>query len=164
MHVVIKSDTVNTRGSRNVIKGNIELLKGFDFNANAPFSATLTAPFRATIDRSSGLTKINMPAFVPADMLKAPEGATHFKIVSGGAVLNFADETTVVDVQESDMLPWDNKPTVVIDLVNSLPVDVPYPIFQLLGVQFFQYVNSDYYSLSNGTYNALNLVGILKGE
>jgi len=78
MHVVIKSDTVNTRGSRNVIKGNIELLKGFDFNANAPFSATLTAPFRATIDRSSGLTKINMPAFVPADMLKAPEGATHF--------------------------------------------------------------------------------------
>ena len=164
MHDVIKSDTASARGSRNVSKGNIELLKGFDFNANAPFSATLTAPFRADIDRSSGLVKINMPAFVPADMIKAPEGATHFKIVSGGAVIRFSDETSVVDIQESAILPWDNKPTAVINLANSLPVDVPDPIFQLLGIQFYQQVNGDYYSLSNGAYNALSLVGILKGE
>ncbi|HWJ28477.1 MAG TPA: hypothetical protein VNS32_18165 [Flavisolibacter sp.] len=162
MHDVIKSDSTSARGSRSVSNGNVELLKGFDFNANAHFSATVTAPFSNVIDRSSGVIKTNIPAFVPTDMIKAPQGATHYKIVSGGAVLNFATETSTVDIQESAVLPWDNKLTADLNLVNTLPVDVSEPIFQLLGIQFFQQINGEYYSLSNGTFNALNLAGVLK--
>lgn len=44
---VIQADVINTRGKRNVIDGEAELLTGFDFNTHARLSTTLFAPFTA---------------------------------------------------------------------------------------------------------------------
>src|SRR5687768_3707590 len=48
---VIRADATSARGQRNVIDGEAELLKGFEFNNRARLKATFYAPFTANIDR-----------------------------------------------------------------------------------------------------------------
>ena len=86
---VIQADTVSERGLRNVIDGEAELLFGFEFNIRGKLGTSLYAPFVAAIDRVSGEIKVDMASFVPANMIAAPSGTTHFKIISGGAEVDF---------------------------------------------------------------------------
>ena len=78
MMKVIQADAVNERGLRNVIDGEAELLEGFDFNVNGKLGTTLYAPFTGAINRVTGELVVTIPAFVPANMVAAPGGSTHF--------------------------------------------------------------------------------------
>ncbi|HLG39643.1 MAG TPA: hypothetical protein VI461_08240, partial [Chitinophagaceae bacterium] len=89
---VIQEDAINARGFRNVIDGEAELLQGFDFNINGKLGTTLYAPFTAVIDRVAGTLTANLPAFVPLNMIAAPGGTTHFRIISAGAEIDFENE------------------------------------------------------------------------
>lgn len=157
---VIQEDTTNPRGLRNVIDGEAELLEGFEFNISGKLGTTLYAPFTATIDRVAGTLTANIPAFVPINMLAAPGGSTHFKIVSAGAEVDFENETFVMDSQATAVLPWDATATAVINLVNTVTANSTKPLFLALGIEFYQEVNGQMYPLKNGAYNALALVKV----
>lgn len=157
---VIQADVTSVRGLRNVIDGEAELLEGFEFNVNAPLGTTLYAPFTATANRVTGALDVNLPAFIPANLIAAPSGATHFKIVSAGAEVDFTNETFVTDTQETGILPWDQAATAVINLSNGVTANSTHPLFLLLGVQFFQEVNGAKYPLKNGAFNALQIVKV----
>ena len=157
---VIQEDTTNPRGLRNVIDGEAELLEGFEFNISGKLGTTLYAPFTATIDRVAGTLTANIPAFVPINMLAAPGGSTHFKIVSAGAEVDFENETFVMDSQATAVLPWDATATAVINLANTVTANSTKPLFLALGIEFYQEVNGQMYPLKNGAYNALALVKV----
>jgi len=157
---VIQADATNPRGQRNVIDGEAELLKDFDFNKNSKLGTTLFAPYVPTIDRVTGAITVNIPSFIPGNMVAAPSGATHFKIVSAGAEINFENETYVVDTQETAILPLDNVATAVINLANAVTPNSTSPLFLALGVMFYQEVNGGQYSLKNSAYNSLSLVDV----
>ncbi|MGN6618894.1 MAG: hypothetical protein ACTHJ5_17095 [Ilyomonas sp.] len=157
---VIQEDVTNTRGQRNVIDGEAELLEGFEFNINGKLGTTLYAPYTATINRVTGDLAVNIPAFVPLNMIAAPGGATHFKIVSAGAEVDFENETFVVDTSASAVLPWDTTATAVLSLSNSVTANSTAPLFVVLGVEFYQEVNSQMYPLKNGAFNALAIVKV----
>jgi hypothetical protein len=157
---VIQEDVTNTRGLRNVIDGEAELLQGFEFNITGKLGTTLYAPFTATIDRVAGTITANLAAFVPANMIAAPGGTTHFKIISAGAEVDFENETFVVDTQATAVLPWDNNPTAVINLANAVTANSTHPLFLVLGIEFYQEVNGVMYPLKNGAYNALSIVNV----
>ena len=157
---VIHEDTTNARGLRNVIDGEAELLEGFDFNINGKLGTTLYAPFTAVIDRVAGTLTANVPAFVPLNMIAAPGGTTHFKIVSAGAEVDFENENFVVDSKETGILPWDANATAVINQVNAVTANSAHPLFLALGIQFYQQVNGQMYPLKNGAFNALALVKV----
>ena len=89
---VIQEDATNPRGQRNVIDGEAELLAGFEFNISGKLGTTIYAPYTSTIDRVAGTLAVNIPAFVPLNMIAAPGGSTHFKIVSAGAEVDFENE------------------------------------------------------------------------
>jgi hypothetical protein len=40
---------------------------------------------------------VDIPSFIPANMLVAPSGAMHYKIISGGADIDFGNEVFTVD-------------------------------------------------------------------
>lgn len=160
MMKVIKADATSTRGQRNVIDGEAELLRGFDFNANASMEGTLTAPFTATINRVTGELTATVPPFRPDEFLKSPTGATHFKIVSLGAEIDFTNETFVEDHNESAMFPCNEIPTTAVSHVNQVPANSTHPLFLLMGFQFYQLVAGKYYPLKAGAYNALKLVEV----
>lgn len=157
---VIHEDTTNPRGQRNVIDGEAELLEGFEFNINGKLGNTLYAPFTGTIDRVAGTLTANVPAFVPINMIAAPGGTTHFKIVSAGAEVDFENETFVMDSQATAVLPWDATATAVINLANAVTANSTHPLFLALGIEFYQQVNGQMYPLKNGAYNALALVKV----
>lgn len=160
MMKVIKADATSNRGLRNVVDGEAELLQGFDFNSNAVLSTTLYAKYTGAIDRVTGLLDVNIPAFVPANDVVVPDGATHYKIVSAGAEVDFENGTYTEAHSETAILPWDANPVAAITLSNAVTANSTHPLFLLLGIQFFQQVNGKNYPLKNGTYNALSLVKV----
>ena len=157
---VIQEDVTNPRGQRNVIDGEAELLEGFEFNISGKLGTTLYAPFTGTIDRVAGTLTANIPAFVPINMLAAPGGSTHFKIVSAGAEVDFENETFVIDTQATAVLPWDSAATAVINLINAVTANSTHPLFLALGIEFYQEVNGQMYPLKNGAFNPLSLVKV----
>ena len=157
---VIQADDVNDRGMRNVIDGEAELLIGFEFNLRGKLGTSLYAPFTATIDRASGDISVNIPAFVPADMLAAPSGTSHYKIISAGVSVDFENESYEVDRSESIILPWDSTVSAAIDHINTVSPASVNPLFMVLGIEYFQEVNGSMYPLKNGAYNPLSLVQV----
>ncbi len=157
---VVQEDAVNPRGQRNVIDGEAELLEGFEFNISGKLGTTLYAPYTSTIDRVAGTLVVSIPAFVPLNMIAAPGGSTHFKIVSAGAEVDFENETFIVATSETAVLPWDTTATAVINLSNAVTANSTHPLFLALGIEFYQEVNGQMYPLKNGAYNALALAKV----
>lgn len=160
---VIQADTTSERGLRNVIDGEAELLLGFEFNIRGKLGSTLFAPFEANIDRVSGEITVDIESFVPANMIAAPGGTTHYKIISGGAEIDFEAETYVIATSETAISPWDGVATASINLENLVTANSTKPLFLALGVEFFQEINGQMYSLKNGAYNPLSIVKVDSG-
>ena len=157
---VIQADLTNERGLRNVIDGEAELLVGFEFNIGGKLGTTLFAPFVGAIDRVTGEITVDLASFIPANMIAAPSGTTHFKIISAGAEIDFEAEVFVTTNSETAILPWDVTPTVAINHLNAVTPDSTKPLFLALGVEFYQEVNGRMYPLKNGSYNPLALVQV----
>jgi hypothetical protein len=157
---VIKADKLSARGLRNVIDGEAELLKGFEFNGKSQLGTTLNVPFTAGINRATGELAINIPSFVPVNNLAVPESATHYKIISAGSAVDFEKGSYVTDIKSSDILPWDAAATAALNLVSIVPANSAKPLFLALGVEFYQSVNGTMYPMKSGVYNALSLVDV----
>jgi hypothetical protein len=157
---VIKADAVNPRGFRNVIDGEAELLKGFEFNENSKLGTTFFVAFTSTINRISGEMTINLPPFKPTDGVAAPAGATHFKIISAGVEIDFEKSTYVVASSASADLLWNTEETSIISLLNTVTPNSTHPLFLALGIEFFQLVNGINYPLSNGAFNTLSMINV----
>jgi hypothetical protein len=157
---VIQADLTNERGLRNVIDGEAELLVGFEFNIGGKLGTTLFAPFVGAIDRVTGEITVDLASFIPANMIAAPSGTTHFKIISAGAEIDFEAEVFVTENSETAILPWDMTPTVAINHLNTVTPNSTKPLFLALGVEFYQEVNGRMYPLKNGSYNPLALVQV----
>lgn len=157
---VIQADKSSSRGLRNVVDGEAELLLGFEFNVNSQLNSTLFASYAPSINRATGELNVTIPAFVPLEKITAPLGATHFRIMSAGAEVDFEKQSSNVKLSSTDQLPWNATATPDINLVNGMAANSPHPLFLVLGIEFFQQVNNSMYSLKNGTFNALSLVGV----
>jgi hypothetical protein len=160
---VIQADTTSDRGLRNVIDGEAELLFGFEFNIRGKLGTTLFAPFVATIDRVAGEIKVDLASFIPANMIAAPSGTTHYKIISGGAEIDFEAETYVVATSETAILTWDGIATAPINQVNAVTANSTKPLFLALGVEFYQEINGQMYPLKNGAFNPLSIAKVDSG-
>src|SRR5690606_27712470 len=62
---VIKADTVNERGQRQVLGENTSILKGFSFNSKASLDNTFFVALDQSIDRATGTISVSLPAFDP---------------------------------------------------------------------------------------------------
>ena len=155
---VIKTDTVNERGSRTIQDGNISLIQGFEFNTNGKLGSTLFADYKASFDRTAGEAVLVVPPFAPKVRIAAPAGTTHFKVLMGLAELNFEAETSKFESDETAILPYDSADTANIDLLVAIDAASTQPVIQVMGIEFYQEVNGQMYPLKNGSYNALAVI------
>jgi hypothetical protein len=160
---VIQADMISERGLRNVIDGEAELLVGFEFNVRGKLGTSLFAPFVANIDRVAGEITVTLDPFVPANMIAAPSGTTHFKIISAGAEIDFEAETFIEMHSETAIMPWDGTATLPISQTNEVTAASTKPLFLALGIEFYQEVNGQMYPLKNGAFNPLSLVKVDSG-
>ena len=157
---VLQADVTSLRGLRNVIDGEAELLAGFEFNIRGKLGTSFFAPFTGAIDRVTGDITVEVEPFVPTNMIAAPMGTTHFKFISAGAEIDFEAATFVETHSETAILPWDALPTLAISQVNPVSAASTKPLFLALGIEFYQEVNGQMYTLKNGAYNPLALVKV----
>ncbi|WP_303317201.1 hypothetical protein Q4Q34_02035 [Flavivirga abyssicola] len=157
---IVKTDATNTRGLRTVQDGTLSLLENFEFNLNGKLGSTLYAAFTKAFDRASGDATLGLAAFSPTVRIAAPIGTTHFKIVMGASELDFVNETSTFENDETAILPYTAANTAAIALTASLTANSTLPVIQVLGIEFYQEVNGQMYTLKNGTYNALAIVTI----
>lgn len=157
---VIKADATSTRGQRNVIDGETELLEGFEFNINAKLGTTIFAPYTVTINRVGGELSVNIPGFLPINLIAAPAGTTHFKIFSAGSEIDFENNLAVTDAHETSVIEWNSTLTPFFDMINIVTPNSTHPLFVLVGIQFYQQVNGAMYPLRNGAFNALAIVKV----
>jgi len=157
---VIKADSTSQRGQRNVIDGEADLLKGFEFNVNAKLYGSFLAPFAAAIERTTGKLSVAIPAFVPEDTIEIPPAATHFMLNSIGAEIDFESGTYVVNNASSPQIVIGPQTQAAISLENAVTAASTHPLFLGFGINFYQQVNSLFYPLKNGFFNALALVEV----
>lgn len=157
---VIKTDAINPRGARNVIDGEAALLQEFEFNINSKLGTTLYAPYTSAIDRVTGILSVEIPPFIPMNMIATAIGTTHFRIHAAGAEIDFEANKYVVDTNSTAELPVNNVLTEAITLSNTVPANSTHPLFLVLGIEFLQEVNQSMYPLKNGTFNPLCLVKV----
>ena len=141
-----------------MLDAELRLQEGFEFNIYGKLGTTLYAPYTTTVSRVDGSLTVDIPSFVPQNMIAAPEGASHFKIVSAGAEVDFENNTYKVATNVSDLLAWDTTATTVINLSSTLGAGSTLPFFLVLGIEFYQEVNGEEYPLKNGSFNALSIV------
>ena len=157
MMKVVKADSTSTRGLRNVVDGEAEMLQQFEFNANAQLSTTLFAQYTPNINRTSGAVSITVPPFTPLTGIVAPDGATHFKLMAAASEIDFEAKNFVTDSADTGNLPINSVPTAIITLATTLPAASTHPLFLVFGIQFSQLVNGIEYPLKNGAFNALTV-------
>lgn len=161
---VVKSDTTNKRGERNVSQGDLSILKGFEFNVHGQLNTTIYAPYTTNIDTENGEAIVNIPAFIPQESFSAPAGTTHIRMLTAVSAVNFEEESFNLGTAESNDIAIGPQTEDEFTLTASFPAGDTEPVFLLFGIEFLQEVNGMMYALNNGAYNALALVEIFEPE
>lgn len=157
---VLHADEVSNRGERNVLDGETELFRGFEFNAGCALSATLFAPYTTNIDRVTGAVTVDVPAFPPGQGLAAPPTSTHVKISAIATEIDFLNEVFNSALASSAETALAEAATQPLALAMNLPPNSEHPIFLALCVEFLQFVNGKFYTLNNGGFNAMAMVAV----
>lgn len=160
LFAILKTDNTNPRGQRRVADGIIQMLNGFEFNEKGKLSSTLFAPMTYAIDRANAQATAS-GNLVPVNDIKAPAGATHYKLTHAALVIDLgmqdnyelAVATTAESPLDAVAVPVDLNAVYTIDPNNKV-------IMQLMLIEFYQQVNGSFYTLRNGSFNALRIVGV----
>ncbi|MDC8000118.1 hypothetical protein POV26_03650 [Aequorivita todarodis] len=157
---VIKSDALNERGKRTVQDGDMSLLKEFDFNEKGKLNTVFFSGYTPSFDRGTGVFDVAIDAFVPNETIDAPRGTTHIQLAAGVCALDFAGRNFEENHTFSPIIPWDQNLQAALNLSPTITGGGTLPVIQVIGVSFFQEVNGEMYSLRNGAFNALAIVGV----
>ena len=156
-------DQTEARGYRKIeISTQRNYLKGFEFDRNTSFNGIFNAPFTVAhdVDRASGT--IVVPAFNPMNLLNAPSGATHFRMIGALSVVSdfvynattnsydALDEVAneVNDIKYSaylDLYATTSPTTISNVLPNSVVPTTDSSVMQCIGIEFYQKVGTEYY-------------------
>lgn len=157
---VVKSDPVNGRGKRTVEDGDLSILKDFDFNDNSVLSAIFKAPVTVNYDRSLGIVTVDHPSFVPGEQIKAPVGATHFKLITGAGEYDFKNGVWLSKLSYSNLIPYNKIATGDISLSANITPDSDKAVFIFRGINYYEEVNGVQHLLTSGAFNALKIVEV----
>ena len=159
---VLMADPLNERGARTVNNGDLQQLQNFHFNARAGISDVLFVRCPMSFNRASGEVTVNIPAFVPRISLQNADGTTHFRILAAAAAVNFDTEQHEYAMQATAELPFNSDPTQATTLTLALPANSKDIVVAVLGIEYYQRVNSRSYALKSGKHNATSIVLVNK--
>jgi hypothetical protein len=158
MSAVLHMDQVHGHGARTVADGDMSLLNEFQFNVRTAVDETFHAPFTSSIDRVTGACKIIIPSNKPLEQIVPPQGATHFRLISAAAELDFLAPEKIVASASSGYLLLDNTATAALTLTSTVTVGSTLPIFLAFGIEFWKDTNGFKEAMRNGAYNAYGIV------
>ncbi|WP_312752547.1 hypothetical protein [Epilithonimonas hominis] len=161
-------DGTEARGYRKVeVSTQKNYLLGFEFNKNLSISGIFNAPYDIEPDAGRTSSDFIVAAFNPADLISAPSGSTHFRLINALAVLSdFSYNPTTGSYEPDDMvnneltniayspyIPLNAAyagSTITANLPGAPVLDNKVSVVQCIGIEFFQEVNGNYYPFASG--------------
>lgn len=163
MKDAINLDLVSVRGQRNVLDGEVSVFEGFNFNDMKSIASVVVVNFTALITRATGVCTISIPAFTPINDVDAPGGTTHFKIIGESSAINFETGEFDAMTAETAYLPLNATPLASQVLSMNLADNSTNPIFTGVAIEFYQFLNGDYYVLDNASYRVSSILKVDTG-
>ena len=158
---VVKSDTKNSSGQRNILDGDLNLLRGFEFNAKCPLSQVLGTAFQVSTDAEGSTLNLVLPALISPKKMPAHEDASHFRLVVGLAAIDFTSGTYQTILTHSEQMPIAGNFSRTIQAFCQLEELSPHPKFVVLGVAFSQQVKGGFEVLPDAAFNPLCLIEVV---
>ena len=134
--VLKKDNAPGIEGRQTVKDENMVHMLGFNFNDNVKLRVAFNVAYRTKIDRETGELTIKISTFNPSTAVRGPENATHFKIVSNGVAINFADGKSKRDAYESALYKLDSRAVESFTIVHQLEPGSTDLLAIVLGLQF----------------------------
>ena len=164
---IVSKDSVNVRGKRKVYNEHVESLQGFEFNGHSGFNKLFTAPYLLELlefDINEWYVNYYTTfAFVPADTILAPAGATHYRIMSAGGQIDFENDSYMIRTKPDLELPLNNDFASFHEAYQiDYEANANLPVFLMLRPVFYQEMNNRLYELKGNSYNAASLVFVKK--
>jgi hypothetical protein len=137
LHPIALSDTESEYGSRHVNKGNLPLLEGFDYNHELSLEMALPVRLEHCLNVATGTLKLSVPSCIVRRKKIFPAGATHFKIVSCAAAVDFDKHRFMNAIAESELLPL-SKQMAGVELEHSLSGKPGQVMVHTVGMVFYK--------------------------
>jgi hypothetical protein len=157
LRLIISQDTINDRGQRVVAPGSSAQLLGFNFNQGAGLGQSLFSPY--SIAASGATVTLSIPRLDSQVDVAAPTGATHYELLFGVASMNFDTKTYTSATVASPLgiLPLSGAVRTNVSQVATLPAAPTSDdlVLGVVGMNFYQQINSKYYPLNNNASNPL---------
>jgi len=166
-------DTVNPRGQRSILISTYgEVLQGLNFDENTNLAGIFNAPYTLTNTITRDSSTFTIAPFNPANLISAPAGATHFRLVNAITVMSdWVYNTThgkyeptdqnlsgLSDIQFSGYLDL-NAPVPITTITATLPgsptMTASVKVGNCIGIEFYQQVGTEYYLFASS--NALRI-------
>jgi hypothetical protein len=166
-------DQSEVRGRRAIlISTQRKYLAGLNFDKNTSFEGIFFAPFTLALTNTGERSSITLtvPPFHPADLVRAPAGATHFRLVNALSVISdfeYNDTTGVYEpiepaLNELSALLYTNyialDGTAVTGLTDAIAALAGTPaltdnvsVLASVGIEFYQYAGERYFPFSSGS-------------
>ncbi|WP_119079507.1 hypothetical protein [Chitinophaga alhagiae] len=157
---VIKSDLAHKRGSRRLPDGDTRLFHDFEFTPAGSFSNTMPVPFLHRVDRAAGTVSLEWPAYIPGEVVLAPEKATHYRLKLGAAVLHFENGKHTVSFTRSADMPLNVTPAVPQTLSVKIPVNTADPVFVALAIEFMEEEGHVRYPIRDSRFCLMKLAAV----
>lgn len=155
MYAAAAKDQVHEIGSRYAAAGDVSVFEGFEFGHELSLDWALPVSFVQGFNIASGSMKVEVPSYIARKRNGFPKAATHFRIVSAGAAINFEEGRYVNAIKTSDLLPVRKKTPEAIYLDHALKVAPGDVVVQVLGIQFFTLVNGKEVLMKGGAVKIL---------
>lgn len=167
-------DQTEARGYRAIlISTQRQYLQGFAFDKRVSFEGIFNTPYSFEQNAARNEGTLTVPAFNPVNLINAPAGATHFRLINALAcVSDFAFNSTtgtyepldaenneLSDVKYSDYIELLSPVSNTIELAAALPgsptISTDASVLFCIGIEFYQQVGPNYYLFNSG--NALRV-------
>ncbi len=157
---IMKTDMLHERGQRNLLDGDTNLFVPFDFTEDGRFSNNVQVSFTHSVNRVAGNANIELPEFIPTELIIAPPKATHCRLKMGVAVLNFETVKHTFSFSDSADILLDATPAAPQTLTVPIPANSADPVFIALSIEFTEEENGVFYPINNGKFKLMQLVAV----
>ena len=161
-------DGTEARGYRKVeVSTQRQYLIGFEFDKRLSINGVFNAPYDVEHNTDRNEAEFIVAGFNPAELISAPAGSTHFRLINALAVLSdFSYNPTTGSYEPDDAV---HNELNVVEFSDYIPLNTAYAgdtisaalpgaptlgnnvtVVQCIGIEFYQEVNGNYYPFASG--------------
>jgi hypothetical protein len=141
LHATAKTDKQSKAHCRHAAAGDLSLLEEFEFNDQLSLDQALPVKFVHSLGVETGNVRLEIPSFIARRKKGFPKEATHFRIMSCGVAVDFANKDFNRHASASELLPIGKQTPGPICLEHQLKAKAGEVMFHVMGVEFFKVEN-----------------------